>query len=524
MPKTRYESLKSQFDEAIAQSKILEFIKVLEETNKASPVDYFFRACAYDIVGEPDKAYKHYALVVQLISAQDKHAQEIVKTIYQFIVRANKPEGQPELHEIIVKRALPGAKSKLPTKKTPNNVEDAPVEVLPKPKATVKKKDLSPTPPKVSPEQSFAEAKVAIVNKNLEKALELLLYTYNEGLQSAQCIILLCETFRRLEQPDKAIFYLNKGIKLYQETDDYLTFLTIKAQVYSSQKQWAECVKVYETLSKSAKEGSGQRRNSLMQVINIYRWYLEQPKKVDSCLKRLLKEFPDDPHALKLKAELQPEPMLLQTPKKPEPEPTPVVISNTQVIAEHPQPEAKKYPAPSIPKDMNEKSREIQQMGDDIEDLVLAINETCKNHEIEMIFTPTYLDSRIYRYLKIPVQNRESFTLFALNLYLLLFERTTQKVNGYPQKLGLIPLDFQRKHRFVLEVDAIRHAYGDAHITDSDIWQPPPDSIPVGLVLERYLGSKKSPQGSQFIDLQYGLLHSLRDYLNDLHYYVAQNV
>jgi tetratricopeptide (TPR) repeat protein len=176
-----------------------------------------------------------------------------------------------------------------------------------------------------------------------------------------------------------------------------------------------------------------------------------------------------------------------------------------------------------IPQNDDDKLVNIHLMTEEIMDMIFAINETSANHDAPMIFTPTNSDVVIYRYLKTPARNREAFTHFALNLYLLIFERTIKKINSRPQKLRLLPPEFQRPHLFVREVDAIRHAYGSAHITKPEIWQAGTDSIPVSDVLMRYLGSKMSPQDSQFIDLQYGLVESLRDYLNDLYQHIAQN-
>lgn len=113
------------------------------------------------------------------------------------------------------------------------------------------------------------------------------------------------------------------------------------------------------------------------------------------------------------------------------------------------------------------------------------------------------------------------FTHFALNLYLLVFERTS-KINGISQKLGLLPPEFQRVHQFVQEVDVIRHEYGDAHIVENGIFQSTNESTSVGEVLKRYLGSKKAPQPNQFLKLQYGLLNSLRLFLIELDNYLAQ--
>lgn len=567
MPKPRYESLKSQFDEARSKNAIPEFIKTLETASKASHVDYFFRACAYDALNQTDNASQYFDWAIQLISPKDKYAPEMVKVVERFIQKT----GQSALHALLVKRKL--STMEMPTSPTPPPKPmptPTPAKNPPQPTAKTAKKEASPpkkastspkkevavpvvttTPPpkkeattqpkkkvipktvstptskkvaipsaitQMTPEQAFNEGKLAFTNNQLEKAHQLFEHAYLGGFRSARCILLLGTTLQRLKQYQKAVLYLDKGIALYQDKEDCILFLTLKAQIYSSQKQWGDSVKAYETLLNmtTAKQGTGQRRNALIQIINTYRWYLKQPKQVEKFLERLLAEFPNDAHVLTLQDELQTERPSAQKPSvAPIPEIKPAPI---QVADEH--------PAPSIelPQTDEEKVRDIQHMADEVMYIIFEINETSQNHNRQMLFTPTNTDYLIYKYLKTPAYSRETFIHFASHIYLLIFERTTRKTTIHAQKLGLLPSEFQRKHLFVREVDAIRHAYGNAHITEPETFKTVRDSIPVGRVLERYLGSKNSPKDNQFIDLQYGLLHSLRDYLNDLHYYVAQNV
>ncbi len=657
---TKYEALKLQFDEACQTQTVQEFIKTVTAKNVRSYVTYFFLARAYDFVGQPDKAYEHYILAMQLISPKDTNAGDIVHEAYLFVDKT----GRNELHDLIVKRRLPGAKAEpkpvqkpksapkpkqtpkpkvtttpkpaptpkatptkpAPTPKVTTTPKPAPTpkattpkptptpkattpkpaptpkattpKPTPQPKATTPKpapqpkQALAPKQTKTSPEQAFSDGKLAFNNNDLKKALDLFAYAYDSGLRSHKLIHKLAMTLQRLKKYDEAIFYLDKGIEQAQNADDRVLFLNLKAQIHSSQQQWGKAISAYEELLRFqvSKERVKNRRFTLMRLIVIYK-KLGQLPEVERVLNQLLIEFPQDPQAIQLVLKLQnisPEDAftegkqafankeldkarelleyaydaelrsvqliyilamtfhrlnkyeeaifyldsgleLYQNPDDHK------LLVNLKAQIHSSQQQDGDAPMPvgildepinisrQIPQNDDDKLVNIHLMTEEIMDMIFAINETSANHDAPMIFTPTNSDVVIYRYLKTPARNREAFTHFALHLYLLIFERTIRKINHRPQKLRLLPPEFQRPHLFVREVDAIRHAYGNAHITKPEIWQAGSDSIPVSDVLMRYLGNKMSPQDSQFIDLQYSLVESLRDYLNDLYQHIAQN-
>jgi|GEM_PF-1979694 len=712
---TKYEALKLQFDEACQTQTVQEFIKTVTAKNVRSYVTYFFLARAYDFVGQPDKAYEHYILAMQLISPKDTNAGDIVHEAYLFVDKT----GRNELHDLIVKRRLPGAKAEpkpvqkpksapkpkqtpqpkvtttpkpaptpkatptkpAPTPKVTTTPKPAPTpkattpkptptpkattpkpaptpkattpkptpqpkattpkpapqpkattpkpapqpkattpkpapqpkattpkpapqpkvttpKPAPQPKATTPKpapqpkQALAPKQTKTSPEQAFSDGKLAFNNNDLKKALDLFAYAYDSGLRSHKLIHKLAMTLQRLKKYDEAIFYLDKGIEQAQNADDRVLFLNLKAQIHSSQQQWGKAISAYEELLRFqvSKERVKNRRFTLMRLIVIYK-KLGQLPEVERVLNQLLIEFPQDPQAIQLVLKLQnisPEDAftegkqafankeldkarelleyaydaelrsvqliyilamtfhrlnkyeeaifyldsgleLYQNPDDHK------LLVNLKAQIHSSQQQDGDAPMPvgildepinisrQIPQNDDDKLVNIHLMTEEIMDMIFAINETSANHDAPMIFTPTNSDVVIYRYLKTPARNREAFTHFALHLYLLIFERTIRKINHRPQKLRLLPPEFQRPHLFVREVDAIRHAYGNAHITKPEIWQAGSDSIPVSDVLMRYLGNKMSPQDSQFIDLQYSLVESLRDYLNDLYQHIAQN-
>ena len=163
----------------------------------------------------------------------------------------------------------------------------------------------------------------------------------------------------------------------------------------------------------------------------------------------------------------------------------------------------------------------IELIGDEVVDLVTTINENCSHKKRHMVFEPTNSDYRIYQVLRTPVHDRDSFSFFAANSYLLLFERTiiVSKRNR-SIRLGRLPDSFRKTHPLIQEVDALRHEYGNAHLTHVDSWRPGKNAIPVSSVLQKYLGNTAAPVGSQFTALQQGLLVSLRDYLHDLNEHI----
>ncbi|HRF93583.1 MAG TPA: hypothetical protein PLZ51_00245, partial [Aggregatilineales bacterium] len=366
--------------------------------------------------------------------------------------------------------------------------------------------------PEISVEEAFSEAKEAFQDNELNKVLEILESVYNAGFISDEFIHILTETFYRLGRYDNALLYLDEGIRQYRDTDTLIAFFTRKAQIYVAQKRWGDAVTMYETLLRlnDDKERNWQRYFIFIEMIKLYR-KLGQAQSITSVLKDLMNEFPDEPFTLHIQSKLNADddPSAIVTIL--DDTPIQLALVNGQID-----------PVDLMLLDNDKKSDYIQRLAHEIEDLIVLINETAVHYKTPMIFTPTNRDAIIYRYLRIPVKDRETFTHFASHLYLLIFDRTQTRNRQRPLPLGLLPPEFQRQHTFPREVDSIRHFYGNAHITDLETWHPPQNSIPVADILERYLGSKKSPHDSQFINLQYGLLIALRDYLNDLHQHIAK--
>jgi len=175
-------------------------------------------------------------------------------------------------------------------------------------------------------------------------------------------------------------------------------------------------------------------------------------------------------------------------------------------------------------------------MGDDIAVLVTEINETSLNLHGDEIFCCSNQDVQIYRDLRQPATDAEKFSHFALSLYNLIYERTTgpksTKVVASDGKsvveeerfraLERLPKRFRHKRTIVRVADAIRHHFGKGHITRLESFNVSGSGMPIGDVLERYLGSKAHPQDHQYLDLQFAILKDMIAYLEELRDYLRE--
>ncbi|HRF93582.1 MAG TPA: hypothetical protein PLZ51_00240, partial [Aggregatilineales bacterium] len=350
MPTSKYDKHKSQFDEACRTKTIPQFIQTLESKNQNSYIVHFFLGCAYEELGDSDKAYRYYLLTVKQAN-RDKSTVQIVKAIYEFV----KKTGRKDLTEIIAQRRLPGVVISQPKKQSPQKTTantsapvkpvnppqvkpsaskqpkpkvqptetptakapaskqpkpkvqptetptaKTPVSKQPKPKAQPTETPTAKTPaskqpkPKVqptetptaktpaskqpkpkaqpaiptplTPEQAFVEAKTAIINKNIDLAMQHFEYAYVGGLRSVQFLYMLAQTFQRLKRYDEAIIYLDMGLSLYPDVDNQVLFMNLLAQIYSSQKKRSEALNSYSELVKlyTQKGNSDKKRFALI--------------------------------------------------------------------------------------------------------------------------------------------------------------------------------------------------------------------------------------------------------------------
>ena len=135
-----------------------------------------------------------------------------------------------------------------------------------------------------------------------------------------------------------------------------------------------------------------------------------------------------------------------------------------------------------------------------------------------------------------PAHDSEELSRFAIAIYNLFFEKTTGpkdvkavasdgktvvEVQRF-KPLELLPKQFRRKRFIIRAVDAIRHHFGKAHITDLDTFNATGSGISVAEVLMQYLGSKAIPRNEGFLALQLAVLKDSKQYLEELRLYFEQ--
>ncbi|WKZ41840.1 MAG: hypothetical protein QY328_07285 [Anaerolineales bacterium] len=184
------------------------------------------------------------------------------------------------------------------------------------------------------------------------------------------------------------------------------------------------------------------------------------------------------------------------------------VLENLNIIRRNIYPNNKKYD-----------DENLRLLVDDIAVTITEINETSLNATKKEIFRCSNQDVQIYLDLATPANNENQFTHFALSLYNLIFERTTNtnEINGRVRPLERLPKDFRYKRTIVRVVDSIRHHFGKAHITRLDTFNQSGGGMPISEVLILYLESTAKPENNQYLLLQKKILQDIANYLNQLH-------
>ncbi len=155
---------------------------------------------------------------------------------------------------------------------------------------------------------------------------------------------------------------------------------------------------------------------------------------------------------------------------------------------------------------------------DDISMLVMDINEISMNIIHKAIFEVCYQDTRTYFDLSRPATNGEQFTHFALALYNLLYERTSDFIPGDSRvrTLQRLPKQFQHKRTIIRAANIIRHHYGKGHLTGLETFDMKGAVMEIGDALETYLGVRIISQDEEYLSLQEKLLEALHIYLQQL--------
>jgi hypothetical protein len=138
------------------------------------------------------------------------------------------------------------------------------------------------------------------------------------------------------------------------------------------------------------------------------------------------------------------------------------------------------------------------------------------------VFVSSNQSWKIYQDLKKVTVSEASFAVFAQAAYRLLFDSTTGPRDSLFRPLERLPNAFRRKKRIVRVVDAIRHHFGGAHLTDIPSFNAGGGGMTVQEVLNSYLHKTEMPRDAQYLDLQFGVLADLTAYLGEIRSSLSQ--
>lgn len=162
-----------------------------------------------------------------------------------------------------------------------------------------------------------------------------------------------------------------------------------------------------------------------------------------------------------------------------------------------------------------------------IEETIYVINETALNSGGSEVFVCSNQDINIYRNLRNPTHDSQSFSHFALAVYNLIFERTkgpresggrvrSRRPDSTAKPLMRLPEGYRRQRKLVQTVDILRHHFGKAHVTRLPSFNEGASGVTVGELLERYLGRRTHPDDSSFVLLQTAVLKDVLEFLHQV--------
>jgi hypothetical protein len=170
--------------------------------------------------------------------------------------------------------------------------------------------------------------------------------------------------------------------------------------------------------------------------------------------------------------------------------------------------------------DVSDKEAYLRLVVNDMIDLIMEINETCKNLHQEYMFTPTNEDPLIFRKLSQPALEPEQLAAFSLALYQLIFERTwSTDANGRTHTLRSLPQDQRYNKPIIRHLAAVRHKYG--HLTSHPLFNSNGQTT-YAEVTAHYLGHQAAPRNTELITIQRGLLQDTLDYLREVATYMRE--
>jgi hypothetical protein len=205
-----------------------------------------------------------------------------------------------------------------------------------------------------------------------------------------------------------------------------------------------------------------------------------------------------------------------------------------EVLQTTPDKETLRYP--KSPDANNDIDNQLRLLVENISVLVTEINETNLNYGKGEVFVCSNQDVQTFLGLRQPSLTGNAFTPFALSLYNLIFERTTgSKVTKVVSSSGTqieerevsvalerLPKKFRRKHKTVRVVDAVRHHFGQGHLTRLPTFNSSGAGMKIDDVLEMYLHSRAHPKDEDFLDLQFGIINDVVSYLQELRDYLRE--
>jgi len=304
--KSIYRQLNKALVEAIQEGEIDLFIERLNKTLQAYPSNYMawlFISRAYVAKGDVENAANSYSHLLRIADPYNPNNERLLDEVQKFVVRYKRLElvevaeerfGSgclklpQQLREQISKAQPPTAEG--PTEIQPSRSAKQPVQTTPSPDST----GADTTALNTRIRSILAKANKAFQKGNLETALENFKQAYD---RSARMFLMLAQTLQRLQRYDEAQKYLDLGIQVLKGKRQ-LALLNLKAQIFSSQRQWDKAASVYERVIRQEKR-SAARRSSRLQLARIY--YRLEAKSV---LDQVMTEYPEDQVALRLRAAL----------------------------------------------------------------------------------------------------------------------------------------------------------------------------------------------------------------------------
>ncbi|WKZ41841.1 MAG: tetratricopeptide repeat protein [Anaerolineales bacterium] len=327
---TYYEDLSRDYIDSIQKGQIRPFIERLNKILSENPFDisgWLFIARAYEANGDIENAKYSYEHLLRIISEGHEDISSVTKEILKFANRYNAKNLEEKIIASVIKLQNKGSNAQIANRNiSTNRISTEEIEYLSS--YLVRQKNLNPihdenkktaqtsnTQIKKQKMESgviekksshnsldnrkdiMAEVGKAFQANELEKALNLLKKANELGEDSYQFYLMIAQTLQRLKRTGEAQQFLDIGIPK-TNGEQKLALINLKAQMFSSQKDWENAIKQYEKILKEEKRPAVKRFSNL-QLAQIYR-RLGNIEKAKDILQKILKEHPQDQVTLKI--------------------------------------------------------------------------------------------------------------------------------------------------------------------------------------------------------------------------------